>query len=320
MRKGREKGADRMRVLITGAAGHLGRVVSRAFVEDGAVVRALCHRSRPPGLAAGLEVVWGDVTRPQSLEGVVDGVDAVIHLAGIVPPLTEERPDLAAQVNVDGTAALVEAVRRTDRRLPFLYASSTVVFGPRADAHGPVGPDHRPSPSSVYARTKLEAEEVLRGSGIDYVILRLTSILWTDFGLAEARRFMYTIPLRNRVEICHPEDMATAVLHAVKGFDRVEGQTLLVAGGPEQQMHFEDVLEAVLGVFGLPLPPRERFASEAYPLHWYDTSRSQELLGYQMRGLEDYARDFASSFPPALVAAMRRFIGPAFGRVIVRMI
>ena len=131
---------------------------------------------------------------------------------------------------------------------------------------------------------------------------------------------MYNIPLRNRMEICHPEDMATAVLHAVKGFARVEGETLIIAGGQEQQMHFEDVLEAVFGVFGLPLPPRERFANEPYPLHWYDTSRSQELLGYQMRGLEAYARDFASGFPPGLVKVMRGLIGPAFGGVIVRMV
>ena len=309
-----------MRVLITGAAGHLGRVVSRAFVEDGDGVRALCHRSRPRGLDGGLDVVWGDVTSPESLEGVVDGVDAVVHLAGLVPPLTEERPDLAARVNAGGTAALVEAVRRSGRRIPFVYASSTVVYGPGADAEGPVGPDNPTDPASVYARTKLQAEEVVRGSGIDFVILRLTSILWTEFGLGEARRFMYTIPLRNRVEICHPEDMATAVLHAVRRFERAAGETLIIAGGPEQQMHFEDVLEAVLAVFGLGLPPRGRFATEPYALHWYDTSRSQELLGYQARGLEVYVKDFASGFPAGLVRVMRGFVGPAFGEVIVRMI
>ena len=309
-----------MRVLITGAAGHLGRAVSKAFLDDGAVVRALCHRRKPRTLARSVEIVWGDVTRPDSLEGVLDGVDAVVHLAGIVPPVTEQRPDLATRVNVGGTAALVDAVMKTHKRIPLIYASSTVVFGPCADVDGPLGPDHPTNPSSVYAQTKLQAEDLLKESGIDHVILRLTSILYTRFSLGEARTFMFTIPLRNRVEICHPQDMATAVLNAVKRFETVEGQTLVIAGGPGQQMHFEDVLNVVLGVFGLPLPPREKFATEPFPLHWYDTSRSQDLLGFQCRTLDDYVRDFAASFPAPLVRAMHSYIGPALGGLIVRLL
>ena len=309
-----------IRILITGAAGHLGQAVSKAFLEDGASVRALFHRSRPRNLAPGVEVAWGDVTRPDSLEGILDGIDAVVHLAGIVPPLTEQRPDLAARVNVGGTAALMDAVTKKRQRIPFVYASSTAVFGPCPNVDRRLGPDHPTNPSSVYARTKLQAEELLRESGIDHVILRLTSILYTSFSLAEARTFMVSIPLRNRVEICHPDDMAVAVVNAVERFDTVEGQTLLIAGGPDLQMHFEDVLSAVLGVFGLPLPPREKFATEPYPLHWYDTSRSQALLAYQSRSLDDYARDLASGFPAPLVRAMRGFIGPALGGLIVRLL
>lgn len=309
-----------MRVLITGAAGHLGRTVSKAFLDDGAVVRALCHRRKPRNPAPDVEIAWGDVTRPDSMEGIVADVDAVVHLAGIVPPLTEQRPDLAARVNVGGTAALVDAVMKRPGRIPFVYASSTVVFGPCPDVDDPLGPDHPTNPASVYAQTKLQAEDLLRESGIDHVILRLTSILYTRFSLAEAKTFMFTIPLRNRVEICHPEDMAIAVLNAIKRFDAVEGQTLLVAGGPEQQMYFEDVLNVVLGVFGLPLPPRQKFVTEPFPLHWYDTSRSQELLNFQTRTLDDYARDFASGFPAPLLTAMRGFIGPALGGLIVRLL
>ncbi len=309
-----------MRVLITGAAGHLGGAVCRAFLEDGTAVRALCHRTRLGKPAPGLEITWGDVTSPESIERALDTVDTVVHLAGILPPLTERRPDLAARVNVGGTGAVVDAVIRGQRRIPFVFASSTVVFGPCPDTGAVLGPDHPTNPASVYARTKLQAEDLVRKSGIDYVILRLTSVLYTRFSLREAKTHMFTIPLQNRVEVCHPDDMAIAVLNAVKRFDTVRGQTLLVAGGPDQQMTYEAVLKVVLGTFGLPLPPRGRFATEPFPLHWYDTSRSQELLQFQIRTMDDYAKDLASNVPPPLVTAMRHLIGPALGRYLVRLL
>jgi nucleoside-diphosphate-sugar epimerase len=131
---------------------------------------------------------------------------------------------------------------------------------------------------------------------------------------------MFTIPLKNRVEFCHADDLALAILNAVKNFDRVEGSTLMIGGGPSQQMLFEDMLRATLNTFGLPLPPRHKFSEEPFPLHWYDTTKSQELLKYQHKTLDDYCRDLAGQFPAPLIALMRHFIGPVFGRIIVRVV
>ncbi|MBE0481271.1 MAG: NAD(P)-dependent oxidoreductase [Dehalococcoidia bacterium] len=310
-----------MRVLITGAAGHLGPPVCRAFIEDGATVRALCHRTRLKIPGYRLEIAWGDVTKPDSVINAVQGVDAVVHMAGLLQPLTENNPHLAARVNIGGTRSVVDAVKSTGRRIPLVYTSSTAVYGPCPDMDGVIDPDIQPlNPSTVYAQTKIEAENIIRESGIDYVILRLTSIPYPRIRLSDAKNHLLTIPLRNRIEFCHPDDMAAAVLNSVKRIHAVKGQTLLIAGGPDHQMHFEDMLKVVLGVFGLPLPPRGKFATESFPLHWYDTTRSRKLLQFQSRTLDDYAKDLAANFPAPLVSVMRRVIGPALGRLIVRLL
>jgi nucleoside-diphosphate-sugar epimerase len=310
-----------MRVLITGGTGHLGIGVCKAFVKDGFNVRLLCHKKQGKSLGSDLEIVWGDITQPDSVKKAVNGVDAVVHMAGLVQPLTEAKPELATRVNVEGTRTVVNLIKERAERIPFVFTSSAAVYGPCPDATEPLHPDRTPcNPTSVYAETKLRAENLIKESGIGYVILRLTSVPDPRRKISDFKTQMFTIPLKNRVEFCHADDLALAILNAVKNFDRVEGSTLMIGGGPSQQMLFEDMLRVILSTFGLPLPPRHKFSEEPFPLHWYDTTKSQELLKFQHKTLNDYCQDLAGQFPSPLIALMRHFIGPVFGKLIVRVV
>jgi nucleoside-diphosphate-sugar epimerase len=247
-------------------------------------------------------------------------VDAVVHLAALLPPLTEQNPELAHKVNIGGTGTIVNLIKEKGNRIPFVYTSSVSVFGPCAGTQECLHPDQTScNPTMVYARTKVQAEELIRASGIDYLILRLTSIPYLKLKLSDMKTSMYTIPLENRLEFCHIDDVALAILNAVKHFDTVKCNTLVIGGGPSQQMHYGDMLGAILGSFGLPLPPQHKFTTEPYPLHWYDTTKSQELLKFQNKTLDDYCKDLARQFPAPLIVLMRRFIGPVFGKSIVRL-
>ena len=317
-----------MNVLITGGAGGLGLSVCKAFLDDGFDVRVFdlgnrVNQRRVRTLGASADTVWGDITQLESVRRAMDGVDAVVHLAAIIQPLTEENPELAARINVGGTQTIVDLVKEKGEPIPFVFTSSASVFGPTPDATEPLHPDrNHPNPCATYARTKVQAEEIIKGSGIPYLILRLTSTphLRTKIGLADIRYNIFSIPLENRVEFCHPDDVALAILNAVKNFEKVKNNTLIIAGGPSQQMVYEDMLRAIFQPFGLPLPPRHKFTKEPYDLDWYDTSRSQELLQFQHRTLADYSRDMSKQLPAPLTIFVRYFVGPVFGRAIVRLL
>ncbi len=297
----------------------MGVSVCRAFVNEGFTVRLLCHRKKGKSLDSNLEVVWGDITELDSVRKAVDGVDAVVHMAGIIQPLTETKPELAAKVNVGGTETLVRSIKNRGDNIPFVFTSSAAVFGPCPNATEPLSPDRNPSnPTTVYAETKFRAENLIKNSGIGYVILRLTSVPHQRLRISEFKTQMFTIPLKNRIEFCHVDDLALGIVNAVKNFDTVKGSTLMIGGGPSQQMLFEDMLRTILSTFGLPLPPRHKFSVVPFPLDWYDTTRSQELLKFQHKTLNDYCQDLAGKFPAPLIVLMRHFIGPAFGRLIVR--
>lgn len=316
-----------MRVLITGGAGRLGINVCQAFLKDGFQVRVLDldtprNRKSVRELGEKVEVMWGDVTQPELVRRAIEGVDTVVHMAAILPPVAYEKPELAVRVNVGGTRVIVDLIKEKGGRIPLVYTSSVAVFGPTPGATEPISPDRNgPHPRGAYGETKLQAENLIKEAGIDHVILRLTATMYLAFEVSDLKR-MFSVPLNNRIEYCHPHDTATAILNAVKNFDAVNGSTLVISGGREQRMLYGDMIAAILGVLGLPVPPARKFTREPYYLDWYDTSKSQVLLCFQRKTfvdyLKDYSRELARQYSPLFRPFMRCFVGPVFGKMVVQ--
>src|SRR6202167_2835754 len=139
-----------MRVLVTGAAGFIGSHIAENMQEAGHEVRGVdslppaVHRGRPESVCD--ELVVGDVRDPAAVNEALAGMDAVCHQAALVG-LGVDLSDLPAyaDVNITGTAVLLEAMGRHD--IPRLVlASSMVVYGEGAydcAAHGRVQPAPR---------------------------------------------------------------------------------------------------------------------------------------------------------------------------------
>jgi nucleoside-diphosphate-sugar epimerase len=196
------------------------------------------------------------------------------------------------------------------------------VFGPTPEATEPISPERNaPSPRGAYGETKLEAENLIKQSGLDYLILRLTAVMYFTHDMSDLKR-MFSVPLNNRVEFCHPDDLALAILNAVKNFEAIKGDTLVISGGPDQRMLYKEMVGSVLDVMGLPLPPADKFTREPYYLDWYDTSRSQELLKFQQKSFADYLRDYTKGltrrYTTLFLPFMRYFVSPLFGKAVVQ--
>jgi UDP-glucose 4-epimerase len=316
-----------VRVLVTGGSGRLGLKVSKLLLEHGYQVRVLDvdgarNRKRVGTLQGDVDVHWGDIRERDSVMAALEGIDAVVHMAAIMPPLSDQSPDLARNVNVEGTRTLISVINDSHRSIPLVYSSSISVFGATGDATEPVCIEKNPAhPEEIYSETKLDAENIIRQAGIDYVILRLPAAFSLEFG---ALKLMYRVPLSNRFEFCHPDDTVLAIFNAVRYFDDARGRTLVVCGGPSQRMTYKDMLGGAFGVVGLPLPPALKFSQTPYCVDWYDTAESQKLLRYQTRTYADFRRDLSRTIvgplSPAVVPLMRYLIGPVFGRLIVRFL
>jgi len=318
-----------MRVLLTGGAGRLGITICKSLLQGGNQVRIFdldnaVNRKSIKALHGSAEIYWGDITQPDSVRPALEDVDMVIHMAGILPPLAENNPKLAKKVNIGGTQILVDSIKEIGSYIPLIYTSSAAVFGPTPEATEPLCPEkNNPQPKGVYGETKYLAEMAIKESGIDYAILRLTATMYLIFKTSDLRR-MFSIPLNNRIEYCHPHDTAAAIINAVNNFESIKGNTFVISGGPHQRMLYKDMIGKILNVLGLPIPPAKKFTQKPYYLDWYDTAKSQKLLCFQMRSFSDYLNDFSREltkvYSPLFLPFMRYFVGPIFGKLITRLI
>jgi D-erythronate 2-dehydrogenase len=174
-----------MRVLMTGAAGMIGRKVAERLVRDGHLggrpLEALVLHDvvRPGTEGAMVTALEGDLSAPGAVEALVaHRPDVIVHLAGVVSGEAEADFGKGYRVNLDATRALLEAVRAAGLHPRFVYASTEAVFG------GPfpevIPDDFAPVPLTSYGTQKLVGEFLVndwsRKGFLDGVSIRFPTI------------------------------------------------------------------------------------------------------------------------------------------------
>ncbi|WCD82155.1 NAD-dependent epimerase/dehydratase family protein [Pseudomonas sp. TUM22785] len=164
-----------MKILVTGAAGFVGKVLSTRLVKSSYTVRAAVRACSVSDV--GLTAV-GEITELTDWTAVLDGVDVVIHLAARAHKLNERGADLLSEyrrVNVGGTKGLIDqCIKSGVKRFIFVSSIGVNVSGDPVDT--PYSECCVCSPYTSYALSKYEAEQVVtRASNaglIETVIVR----------------------------------------------------------------------------------------------------------------------------------------------------
>lgn len=277
----------------------MGELVVRRLAGEGHSVRVFDLRNKLTKRVFGageanIEVVWGDITDSVSVGAAMEGVDEVFHLAGLVPPATEEKPDIARRVNIDGTRiAAGQALRESDRAgrpVVFRFSSTVTVFGVTRDQAPPLPPDQPVNPCDTYSESKVEAEEIVRNCGLPWTIYRFSAAQYIKVRKENFSQ-MRIIPPDNRIEFVHINDIGDAFVNSLDN-EAAYGRTFILAGGPRCQMLYRDQIMGVFDLLGFPEPDWSRFSDKPFNLDWYDTARDQEILRYQSRTYDDYLEDF----------------------------
>jgi nucleoside-diphosphate-sugar epimerase len=183
-------------LAITGGTGFVGSRLLEAATAAGHQLRALTRKARRPRV--GVTWVRGALEEPEALEQLVEGADALIHVAGVITGRTAADFD---SCNVGGTEALLDAARRAG--IPrFVHVSSLAAREPGL---------------SLYGASKAKSEELVRASGLPFAIVRPPAVYGPgdretlDLFKMAKRRLVF-MPPNGRLSLIHADDLSRLLL------------------------------------------------------------------------------------------------------------
>jgi len=251
-----------MLIALTGATGFIGQYLLREMPKRGYRVRALLRRPASMPVQTSSAVI-GDLTRPQNMSAALEGVDAVIHSAGLAHAMSGIPEDDYRLINTEATVRLARAARRAGAKRFVFLSSIRAQCGPTADSVLTEAVD--PRPTDAYGRSKLAAERGLAELDLDWVSLRAVLIYGSGVKgnmaqLVELARSPFPLPLASltaRRSLLALENLSAAietVLAAPGTLRRV-----FVAADP-QALTIAEMIAALRSGLGrqpnvFPLPP-----------------------------------------------------------------
>lgn len=269
-----------MRVAVFGATGVLGRQVVARLVERRHQVAAVARSPEAAGQLGriGAEPRLADILRPETIGPVIEGCDAVAHLATAIPPPGPARNwELNDQVRRDGTANLVREARRLGVRR---YLQQSIAHLAAGYGESWVDEATQLRPNRV-TQSAADMEETVGRSGLDWCILR-GGIFYGDASgwderlrrQARAGALAYPANAEQYVSLIRVADMARAVVAALEAQLR-EG-TLLITD--DEPVRYRALFDYICALEGAPAPSAA--SAEVLPSCRASNARARRELGW----------------------------------------
>lgn len=232
-----------MKIFISGGTGFIGGHLRKELLARGHTLRLLVHR-RSEGVEPEVEQVEGDVTIPATFSKALQGCEATINLVGIIREFPT-RGITFGRLHVQATRNVVEAARSAGIRRHLQMSA----LGTRPDA------------VSAYHKTKFRAEEIVRGSGLDWTIFRPSIVFgpMDDF-VNKLARYIRTYPMipvigdgKYRLQPISADDVAKCYAMSLE-MPATVGRTYELCG--PDRLPYNDLLDTIARVMGKARVPK----------------------------------------------------------------
>jgi nucleoside-diphosphate-sugar epimerase len=256
------------KILVTGGAGYIGSVLVRQLLEKNFSVRVLDNLLYGGSSIVDLlhhpnfEFIKGDIRNEAVVSKALKGVFAMAHLAAIVgDPACAQQPELATATNLEGTKLLYQKANQSGVAR-FVFASTCSNYGKMKDSTEYLTETAALAPISLYAKTKVEAENFLLSqtakNNCQPTCLRFSTV----YGLSLRPRFDLTVneftkelALGRELVVfgeqfwrpyCHVADLARAVITVIEADEKMVAHEVFNVGNTAENYQKQMIVAEIL--------------------------------------------------------------------------
>ncbi len=287
-----------MKVLVTGATGFIGSHIADELLKKGYDVR--CTYRKTSNLQwlknKSFELIEADFFDIESLKKATEGVDYIVHSAGVVAARGLEG---FMRGNRDTTANLLKAAASNTNLKRFVHVSSQTAAGPAKSLEEPVTEDMPPNPITAYGKSKIAAEkEVISFKDqFPYTIVRPTAVfgprdvaIYQMFQIAQKGLGTLMGFDKKYLNLIHSDDCVRGTIQAMES-DKAENQIYFLAS--EEIYNWPQIINAF---------------KKAFNKKFFITIRIPHFLIYTIAGITEFTGKFSKKPPVFNIDKARDFV------------
>ena len=289
------------KVLLTGAAGGLGKVVLKYLLSEGKYeITALDLKNKNTYKALKkyhrrINIIYGDITNPLLIDDLVKENDYIIHLAGINDTLSNLNSKVSKEIDYKGTENIVRSITFYNPKCVLIFPSTTNVYSPLDESvttNSKILDKNRDN----YTLNKISLERLIQDKLTNYVIYRIPTIL-NNNNMKES--FIYTTSKKNEVEYITVNDCAYALVKTIDHARGLNKKTYNLSGGKTCVTNQNYLLKNVLNTYGLNfkyLWALLLLEKNMYGHNYSDSSKLNNTLEFQSESIESFIMELKRKY------------------------
>lgn len=280
------------KVLVTGAAGGLGKLVLKYLLSEGKYeITALDLKNKNSYKALKryhrrVNVIYGDVTDPILIDALVKEHDYIIHLASIRPSMSILKEKISTEIDYKGSENIIRAITFYNPKCFLIFPSTTNVYGKKNKT---INGNEKVSiaNSNYYTKTKIDIEKLIKEKLTNYVIYRLPTVLTR----LDKEDFIYSTPLDDTCELITAPDAAYALVKTIDSKKEVNKKVFNLGGGETCITTFRELIINILKIRGINLKyiwSLLFLEKDFYGYTFTDSEKIENILHYQSESIASY--------------------------------
>lgn len=278
------------KVLVTGAAGNIGKLVIKYLLSEGKYeITALdlkCKKTYKvlKKYSRRINIVYGDATDPILIDALVKDHDYIIHLATIKPNISILNEKVSKKIDYKASENIIRAITFYNPKCFLIFPSTTNVYGNKIK---PINASEKLQSNNYYTKTKIEIEKLIKDKINNYVIYRIPTVL-TNLSCDD---FIYNTPLNDETEFISVNDCAYALVKTIDNKSNVNKKVFNLTGGNTCIATYGYVLKNILKIHGLSFKfiwSLLFLEKNFYGNTFSDSNKLDNILHFQSESIESY--------------------------------